>query len=65
MGKKLPVPRNGEHEAANAALWERLGFGVSLQRWRESGCSADILEEVRTRLVAARAVTPSFPEGEP
>ena len=51
----------GEHEAANAALWQQLGFGISMQTWRESGCSASLLALAEARLRRARAMTAFFP----
>jgi hypothetical protein len=44
----------GEHEQRNAELWERLGFGVPVDRWLESGCSREFLEQLHLNLVAAR-----------
>jgi hypothetical protein len=50
----------GPHEAANARLWERLGFGVSYDRWVDRGCPLDLLEPLHRNLVAARAGLPSY-----
>lgn len=40
----------GEHERANAELWERLGFGISYDRWLEGDCSWEMLYELHRNL---------------
>jgi hypothetical protein len=52
----------GEHEARNAELWRRLGFGLSYDEWWRGGCSAATLEELHANLLAARAEVPSYAE---
>lgn len=49
----------GTHETHNAELWERLGFGISLDRWQDAGFTLDILEELHHTLLRA---TPSIPD---
>lgn len=53
---------HAEHEAHNAELWARLGFGLSYEDWWYSGCSAAALEELHHNLLAARAAVPSYAE---
>jgi hypothetical protein len=40
----------GEHERANAELWEQLGFGISYERWLEADCSWEMLHELHLHL---------------
>ncbi|WP_232055842.1 hypothetical protein [Paenibacillus alvei] len=40
----------GEHERANAELWEQLGFGISYERWLEVDCSWEMLHELHLHL---------------
>ncbi|MDT8975056.1 hypothetical protein RQP50_02225 [Paenibacillus sp. chi10] len=40
----------GEHERANAELWEQLGFGISYDRWLEADCSWEMLYELHCNL---------------
>jgi hypothetical protein len=49
----------GSHEARNAELWERLGFGISLNRWREAEFNPAILEELHEAL---RRAAPGIPD---
>nr|AKC92680.1 hypothetical protein [Amycolatopsis sp. SANK 60206] len=44
----------GPHEQWNADLWESLGFGISLDRWRATGFAAGVLESLHNNLLAAR-----------
>jgi hypothetical protein len=44
----------GAHEAVNAQLWERLGFGLSFAAWRDGGFRFDELEPMHRRLIQAR-----------
>lgn len=50
----------GEHEAQNAELWERLGFGISVDRWRDTGFSVEVLEELHQSLLRARPGIPDY-----
>jgi hypothetical protein len=50
----------GSHEAANAHLWERLGFGVGYHRWLEHGCSFELLRSLHRNLLVARSRIPSY-----
>ncbi|MFC5468074.1 UDP-glucuronosyltransferase [Cohnella suwonensis] len=43
----------GEHEKANAGLWQSLGFGIPYEEWRAGGFSAEVLESLHDRLSAA------------
>jgi hypothetical protein len=50
----------GSHEAANARLWERLGFGIRHERWLDQGCGFDLLEPLHRNLLVARSRAPSY-----
>lgn len=52
----------GDHEARNAELWLRLGFGVAFDDWWRRGCPTDDLEARHRALLAARARVPSYAE---
>ena len=45
----------GAHEKRNAELWERLGFGISFDKWRESGFDVPMVEKLHHALAEARA----------
>ncbi|WP_187385794.1 glycosyltransferase family protein [Gorillibacterium timonense] len=50
----------GEHEKRNAELWEALGFGISYEKWKESGFSDEPLIRLYERLAAARESKPDL-----
>ncbi len=50
----------GEHEARNAELWERLGFGISLDRWRDTDFALDVLEQLHDALLRAKPEIPNY-----
>ncbi|WP_293995807.1 hypothetical protein [Streptomyces sp.] len=50
----------GDHEARNADLWRRLGFGIPYHEWRNSGWSVALLERLHRNLLDARARTASY-----
>ncbi|MGW3107596.1 hypothetical protein [Streptomyces sp. NPDC001100] len=52
----------GAHEAHNARLWERLGFGIPYAAWQRSGRSPALLEGMHHRLLDARARATSYPD---
>lgn len=52
----------GDHEARNARLWERLGFGISLADWLRGGCELAELERLHHNLRAARTRVASYPD---
>lgn len=52
----------GDHEARNARLWERLGFGISYPDWVHGGKSPTVLEELHRNLLAARPCALSYPD---
>lgn len=52
----------GAHEARNAELWQRLGFGISYADWARGGKSLDLLEPLHRYLVAARPRALSYPD---
>lgn len=43
----------GVPESRNGALWEALGFGITLERWRATGFDVGVLETLHGRLLAA------------
>lgn len=47
----------GYAEQANAELWEKLGLGVSYEKWVETGYSRELLEEAHCRLLEQREKT--------
>jgi hypothetical protein len=51
----------GYAEASNAALWEHLGFGISYSKWRDSGWSESVLEELQRNLVERPRNGPDYP----
>ncbi|WP_424187014.1 hypothetical protein ACOBQX_04045 [Actinokineospora sp. G85] len=44
----------GAHEARNARLWVRLGFGIAHDDWVRAGRSLDVLESLHRNILAAR-----------
>ncbi|QJC51170.1 hypothetical protein HGI30_06055 [Paenibacillus albicereus] len=52
----------GEHEQANARLWERLGFGMAFERWSALGCPLEPLAAMHERLAQARRLAPDLAE---
>jgi UDP-N-acetylglucosamine:LPS N-acetylglucosamine transferase len=47
------LPPWGEPEAKNGALWEELGFGIDVERWRKTGFDHHVLEDLHHRLLMA------------
>ncbi len=52
----------GEYERANAELWERLGFGISMERWQRQEYSLDVLVAMHERLLIARDGVANYAE---
>ena len=50
----------GDYENNNGLLWEYLGFGISYEKWADSGYSLDILERLHVNLRQARAGLPTY-----
>jgi hypothetical protein len=50
----------GAHEMRNAELWERLGFGISLNRWRGADFALAILEGLHDALLRAAPGIPDY-----
>lgn len=50
-----------DSEASNARLWQRLGFGVDFDRWRESGFSRELLAELHQNLRSAAPTVADYP----
>jgi len=44
----------GYAEEANAAMWERLGFGIRWEQWRESGFSMEPIAALHRNLIERR-----------
>jgi hypothetical protein len=44
----------GAHEAVNAALWQRLGFGTTFKSWLDGGFRVEELERMHALLLEAR-----------
>nr|WTA64361.1 hypothetical protein OHB51_17600 [Micromonospora sp. NBC_00855] len=51
----------GEHERHNSELWQSLGFGISFERWQQSGFSVDILAGLHHALLGAALDVPDYP----
>jgi hypothetical protein len=52
----------GAHEQRNSDLWEHFGFGISLDRWRESGFDLILLEKLHNALDLACQSLPDYSE---
>lgn len=52
----------GPYESQNAQLWERLGLGMPISRWRELGFSFEPLEALAENLNRLRESTPAYPD---
>ncbi|NUT52345.1 MAG: hypothetical protein HOV94_34380 [Saccharothrix sp.] len=50
----------GDHERRNGELWRRLGFGITAQEWRASGCAPDVLAELHRALLGAARRVPDL-----
>lgn len=50
----------GAHEARNAELWEQLGFGITLERWRDADFDLAILEGLHDALLCAAPGIPDY-----
>jgi hypothetical protein len=44
----------GKYETANSSLWEYFGFGISFDKWMESGFSFDLLKKMHMNLLNLR-----------
>jgi len=51
----------GEAEACNGALWEHLGFGIPLSKWRQRAYAASVLEELHENLARRTRNGPDYP----
>ncbi len=52
----------GDHEKRNSGLWERLGYGISFDKWEESGFSIEILHQLHENLLEGRKTVPDYLE---
>jgi hypothetical protein len=50
----------GAHEKANALLWQRLGFGLTFDEWRDGGFSLAPLERMHHNLLRVREGVPDY-----
>ena len=50
----------GDYEKNNGLLWDYLGFGISYEKWADSGYSLDILERLHLNLKQARGSLPMY-----
>ncbi|RAP70675.1 hypothetical protein [Candidatus Erwinia dacicola] len=50
----------GAHEQCNAALWQRLGLGITLEHWRQQRFSLNVLETLHQNLLAQRRRVPDY-----
>ena len=39
-----------KHEKENMMLWQKLGFGITFEQWREMEFSSEVLEEMNDRI---------------
>ncbi|MEV6596733.1 hypothetical protein AB0M36_07685 [Actinoplanes sp. NPDC051346] len=52
----------GGHEQRNAELWQHLGFGLTLDAWRQSGYALEPLHRMHLALRAARDAVDDYSE---
>jgi len=50
-----------DSEGSNARLWERLGYGIGFDRWRETGFSTEVLADLHRNLRGAWGTVPDYP----
>ncbi|TWP47007.1 hypothetical protein FKR81_33705 [Lentzea tibetensis] len=50
----------GAHEQRNSELWQRLGFGITLDAWRAQGCSSDVLASLHEALLGVARTVPDL-----
>ncbi|MEU4761668.1 hypothetical protein AB0H12_00350 [Actinosynnema sp. NPDC023794] len=50
----------GDHERRNGELWQRLGFGITLEDWRAGGFSPDVLRRLHRALLGAAHRVPDL-----
>ncbi|MFC4465763.1 hypothetical protein ACFPH6_14740 [Streptomyces xiangluensis] len=50
----------GAHEERNTELWQELGFGITFERWKESGFDMDVIENMHHALRKAVADIPDY-----
>jgi hypothetical protein len=52
----------GSYEQKNSLLWERLGFGISFQKWRDAGFSMEIVTALHQNILQHRPHVKNFIE---
>ncbi|QOL15829.1 glycosyltransferase family protein [Dickeya dianthicola] len=50
----------GPHEECNASLWEKLGFGITLEHWRQQQFSLNVLASLHHNLLMQRRRVPDY-----
>ncbi|MBK1809999.1 UDP-glucuronosyltransferase [Clostridium sp. YIM B02505] len=50
----------GDHEKKNAELWERLGFGISYDKWKEAGFDMEILNKLHSNLLKQKKLSKDY-----
>ncbi|NLW46109.1 MAG: UDP-glucuronosyltransferase [Firmicutes bacterium] len=50
----------GDYEQKNADLWEWLGFGISYDKWKESGYSESILEKMHQNILNSKSTCNNY-----
>ena len=52
----------GDYEQKNADLWENMGFGIPINKWKESGYSVSVLEELHDNLLKTKGTLQNYVE---
>lgn len=50
----------GDYEQKNSELWSYLGFGISYDKWKETGFSIEILEKLHNNLLNTRGTLKNY-----
>lgn len=50
----------GEYEMKNGELWEKLGFGITYEKWEDSNFSISLLEELHLNIMRKRNDVPDY-----
>lgn len=49
-----------KHEKSNALLWEKIGFGISYDKWEKMGFSIEVLERLHHNILEKRSQIPDY-----